>query len=153
MSYSCKVKKYGTLVYRPKTDFVLAISRLLWEQRKPIVIEPLEHPIETPKSVNTTIDHLNSLNKIIHQEIGKKLEDERVAPFDFNNIKIDEQIAQTDKTLWKAICSITQSVRESRRSITMDETQTHTKKKYADTSSCVVFCFALMHVAPGLCTN
>ena len=128
-------------MYRPNTDFVLAISRLLWEQSKPIVIEPLEHPIETPKSVNTTIDDLNSLNKIIHQEIGKKLEDERVAPFDFNDIKINEQIAQTDKTLWKAICSITQSVRESRRSITMDETQTHTKKvRRYFILCCILFC-------------
>ncbi len=135
MSYSCNVKKYGTLVYRPNTDFILAISKLLWEQRKPIVIEP---PLENPNSVNTTIDDLNSLNKIIHQQIGKNLEEERMAPFDFNDIKIDDLIAQTDKTLWKAI---TQSVGESRRSITMDETQTHTKKvRRYFILCCILFC-------------
>ena len=138
MSYSCKVRKYGTLVYRPNTDFVLAISRLLWEQRKPIVTEPHEHPIESPNNVNTTI---GDLNKIVHLEIGKHLEEERVAPFDFNAINIDELIAQADKTLWNAICSITQSVRESRRSITMDDTQTHTKKVWRYfILCCILFC-------------
>ncbi len=64
-----------------------------------------------------------------------------MAPFDFKDIKIDELIAQTDKTLWKAICSITQSVRESRRSITMDETQTHTKKvRRYFILCCILFC-------------
>ena len=59
--YSCKVKKYGTL--RPNTNFVLAISRLLREQRKLSDLEPLHRE---PNSVNTTtIEEFNSL------EIGK----------------------------------------------------------------------------------
>ena len=34
MMYTCKVRKYGTLVYGPNTDFIQAISRLLWEHKK-----------------------------------------------------------------------------------------------------------------------
>ena len=142
-TYNCKVRKYGTLVYRPNTDFVQAISRLLWEHRKPRVTEYLEHSTEgQATSISKISDDPNNINKLVHEEIGKQLDEERLSPFDFNDINTDMLTAQTDQTLWKAICSITKSVRESRRSSSCSqESQTHTKKaRRYFILCCILFC-------------
>ena len=33
ITYACKIRKYGTLVYRPNTAFIGPLTRLLWQQR------------------------------------------------------------------------------------------------------------------------
>ena len=31
MTYSCRVRKYGTIIYRPHSDLILSLSQALWE--------------------------------------------------------------------------------------------------------------------------
>ena len=115
VAYSCRVRKYGTLIYRPNTDFVQALSKLLWEQRRTNAVQQPERP---KKSSN---DHTNItssvLNGLVHQEVNRHLEEEKIAPYDFDEVNIDELIEQSDQTLWKAICTMTRSVRDAKSKV------------------------------------
>ena len=43
MVYSCKVRKYGTLVYRPNSDLIRLLSEAMWKLRN-VESTPDERP-------------------------------------------------------------------------------------------------------------
>ena len=60
---------------------------------------------------------LNDVNSAMHEQIQVFLKGDARCPYPFDQMDINSLISQINPTLWKAICSITQSVSE--RSVLM----------------------------------
>ena len=112
--YACKVRKYGTLVYRPNSDLVVLLSEALWKMKQinahvSIQCDTEDEYANTEKATNTR--ELCNINKLIHGQIdcysSKKHRD-------YDELNLDEQISNISPQLWKAICCITQSKSELR---------------------------------------
>ena len=69
LAISCKVRKYGTLLYRPNVDFNTLLAQNLWEKRnhsQNITCTSCAHL----NSVNSSQkDFLLDLNKLVHSQI------------------------------------------------------------------------------------
>ena len=101
-----------------------------------------QQPERPKKSSN---DHTNItpsvLNGLVHQEVNRHLEEEKIAPYDFDEVNIDELIEQSDLTLWKAICTMTRSVRDAKSEVEVTEAQTQVKKvRCYFILCCLMFC-------------
>ncbi len=123
ITYICKACKYGTLIYRPNTDFINTTAKLLWKQRK-----------NESTSTVTKIDAdevLDDLNDRVHQQAQLFTAMEDQIPFDYANLDIDAAISQIDPVLWKAMYSITRSKTERKHTSKVKDpfTQVHFNKK------------------------
>ena len=109
MTYTCTIKKYGTLIYRPNVDLRPALAQALWRIRS---------TGETAHSGAATCnppDHrevLDDLNSRACSHIASYLSKCEQQPFDFLDLDIDKEIENTDTKLWEAICLLTRSTSE-----------------------------------------
>ena len=124
--YSCKVKKYGTLIYRPNSDLRPALAQALWRLRNSTgtvasgTANPPDHR-EVLDDLNTrACSHVAScVSKYEHQ------------PFDFLDLDIDKEIESTDPKLWEAVCLLTRATSEQKGLAKVTDCSTgahHTKK-------------------------
>ena len=113
---TCKVRKHGTLIYRPKTDFTRALSYTLWTLKesehndcddKP----PVEHLDPLHCGFNKE-SYLNSLNDAIHVHIKNSQQINNAEEFDYSDLNVKKHISNVPKDLWYAICQLTRSKRE-----------------------------------------
>ena len=109
--FSCKVKKYGTLIYRPNSDLRTVASG---------TANPPDHR-EVLDDLNTrACSHVAScVSKYEHQL------------FDFLDLDIDKEIESTDPKLWVAVCLLTRSTSERKGLAKVTDCSTgahHTKK-------------------------
>ena len=58
MVYSCKVRKYGTLVYRPNSDLILLLSEAMWKLRN---FESTQGERPEVSGCTDQFDHINQL--------------------------------------------------------------------------------------------
>jgi len=122
LSYVCKVKKYGTLLYRSDGDSLHALTCSLHKSSK-IKTACTTDKSSTPVSSNPT-EVILDLNSRIHQQVKKFLADDAAIPFQFDRLDIDSIIADLDPDLWSAICSITKSVSERRHTSKVSDNTT-----------------------------
>ena len=114
MIYSCRVCKYGTIIYSPYSDLILSLSQTLW----------LVHNIKSNNQYYAN-DHcstdpcipesskvLDTSNLAIHSQINSLLAQDAKTPFEYDELDIDKFIQNMNKTLWNAICILTQSTSE-----------------------------------------
>ena len=119
LSYVCKIRKCGTLLYRSNGDILLALTNALHKLHRPAVAEC------TPRNVGESVDAahtetdcmkiaLNDISSAMHDQIQVFLKEDAKCPYHFDQVDISSLVSQINPTLWRAICTITQSVAERR---------------------------------------
>ena len=106
----CKVRKYGTLVYRPTTDVYTLLSEALWRLSR--------HEANTVETGDTTVTpalhddacSIIDLNRLVHSHI----EYISKASQDYDDFDLNQHIAKVSPQLWHAIQTITRSKAEMR---------------------------------------
>ena len=126
IAYTCTVKKYGTLIYRPNADLRPALAQALWQIRTSSETEPLG--VANPPHHREVLDDLNSR---ACSHIASYLSKCEKQPFNFLDLDIDKEIENTDPKLWEAICLLTRSTSERKglaKVIDPSSTAHHSKK-------------------------
>ena len=102
LSCVCKVKKYGTLLYRTNRDVLYALTCALYRSFEKKTSDD---------NTNLNIDGILptqrvmlNLNSCIHKQVRKFLADDAAMPFQFDKLDIDTMISNIDLKLWSAIC-------------------------------------------------
>ncbi len=140
MTYSCKIRKYGTLLYRPNTDLLPSLQKAMWTIRQ---LEVTKGELQSQladaklqarsKSTCTSQDGssrkvLDELNDDVHSEIRRQLAKISQTPFEHDQLDIDASIEEADPQLWEAICLLTRSVSERKQSELRYEPASQSKK-------------------------
>ena len=121
--YECKAKKYGTLVFRPGTDFGHSLAECLWLQRSQQKVEDnvVHKHLQSVKPENLSTENrvfsnmMDTLNDKIHEEIRKHLEGKD--SFNYDKLDINEIINNTDKKIWDTIWLLTRSKAKKKQQI------------------------------------
>lgn len=116
----CKIKKYGTVLYRPDTDLNQALAKTLWQLRTK------DHP-----SAETTNHHtqvLQDLNSRACSHIQSFLNQYSKQEFNMADLNIPQLIADIDPKLWEAVCLLTMSVSEKKGRWNTASSYYHTKQ-------------------------
>ena len=113
IAYSCKVRKYGTLVYRPNTDLVPLLTEAMWRLRNAETMQS-KGSEDTDSANRPTTDNLDDLNQIIHSQISTFLAKDAHSPIEHDEVNFDDLIRQIHPDLWSAICLLTRSTSERR---------------------------------------
>ena len=134
VTYTCKVRKHGTLVYRHDSDILTLLSEALWKLKQahlqPIRSEALETSV-TPRPDAAEACNIGHVNKLIHTQIESYLCASAKCPLDYDDLNLDEQISNLDRKLWNAMCILTQSNSEIRGTSKVNDHQStahHVKK-------------------------
>ena len=114
MVYSCKVRKYGTLVYRPNTDLVLLLTEAMWKLRNADGERVEEQLADCTTKLATEQQHVSNINKLIHSQIKTFLAEDTQTQYEHDNFNLDILTNKIHPELWAAICLLTRSQRESR---------------------------------------
>ena len=114
VTYACRVKKHGTLVFRPQCDFVALLSEALWNLQLERSRE--EKSNTTSVSTNTVEDRttMEQVNSLVHDQINVHLEADAKTPTEYDELKLNELIPQIHPTLWSSLCTLTRSKSEIR---------------------------------------
>ena len=110
----CKVRKYGTLVFRPTSDIHTLLTEALWKVKTLQEGKTGAKHQETPpsdignNSGTCTVSHINSL---IHTQIRSY-----TLLNNYDELNVDEQIEKIEPQLWDAIHCMTKSTSEIRGS-------------------------------------
>ena len=146
--YNCKVKKYGTLLYRVEDDIVPFLTRILWKQ---ILEQTSWHDSSTNDKTEPEtecMEAIEHLNNKVHEQTRRFIKEDKCKPFDFTSLDIDQVISTIDPTLWQAICTLTQSISEKRgRPKAADQTCTTNEVK-KNSSSFFALCCAVCYRRP-----
>ena len=113
MTYTCKVRKYGTLIYRPNTDLIPSLQKAMWSLRQSQVSKvELNAQSETVLQDSTQRSSravLDDLNSQVHKEVRRILTKDGETSFQYDRIDIDTLIKEANPQLWEAICLLTRS--------------------------------------------
>ncbi len=76
IAYSCKTRKYGTLIYRPTTDLLPSLQKAMWKSHLELAIRELQ--VQTSLVVqnsthNSDREVLDGLNDHVHTEVKRLL--------------------------------------------------------------------------------
>ena len=144
VAYVCKVRKYGTLVYRPTSDIHALLSEALWKIKNMKLCKDktnVKHVVPVPENESMgescSIGHMNSL---IHTQIESYIGKGDSILQDYDELNMNEQIEKIEPQLWNAIRCITRCKSEIRGTSKVDDpsSQAHHIKK--------VRCFFLLCV-------
>ena len=125
ISYTCSVRKHGTLLYRSNGNLLLSISHLLYkstqtsqqmneEMREQKSDKETESGTYIELSNNTEQCSPDELNSLLHKQITRNLATDLNAPYPFHALSIEKQVSEIDPTLWAFIKSITRSISDRR---------------------------------------
>ena len=131
LTYVCRVKKYGTVLYRTNGDILATLAASLHKLSKP-------SPKDCDGSQNLSLDNpsdsqlvIGDLNSRVHQQIRKCLPVDAITPYRFDQLELENRISEMDPTLWSAISLLRGSVSECRGTYWVCDPSTlihHTKK-------------------------
>ena len=111
ITYSCKIRKYGTLVYRLGADLTPSLSEALWRLRS---TETSTNEPKAPDGPATCSRDLDHINKLVHKQIANFLAQDAHSPFEHDEVNFDDLITQIDPELWNIVCTLTKSKSENR---------------------------------------
>ena len=111
ITYSCKIRKYGTLVYRLGADLTPSLSEALWRLRS---TETSTNEPKAPDGPATCSRDLDHINKLVHKQIANFLAQDAHSPFEHDEVNFDDLITQIDPELWSIVCTLTKSKSENR---------------------------------------
>ncbi len=129
ITYSCKTRKYGILLYRPHTDLTVSLARALWKLRqkdKNHVVSSGACSTPNPKTPEI-LQVFNDWNSLACSHISSYLRQHRKDEFELSSLAIDDQIDKIDPKLWEAIQLLTRSKSE-RHGVKSSLLTKHTKK-------------------------
>ena len=124
LNCACKVRKHGTIIYRKNGDLLLCLSKVLYKQHT--ATEPKTQPTqsETQSTHQCEIQSLQSspvssatkvaqsVNACIRKQIQKYLVEDKIVPFKFDELNIDQFIKNMDASIWSFIVELTKSITE-----------------------------------------
>ena len=112
LSYFCKIKKCGTLLYRSNGDTLVALTNALYKMSRLTNVTSTHGNEGEGKCEAQSTDSmqiaLNDVNSAMHEQIQVFLKGDARCPYRFDKMDINSLILQINPTLWEAICSITQ---------------------------------------------
>lgn len=91
VNYTCKVRKYGTLLYRSNSDLLYPLTQALGKLRK--LSTPLnanQDCVPITQDTNSKVMVLDNLNEQIHSQIKILLEEDARSAFEYHDLDIDE---------------------------------------------------------------
>ncbi len=121
LSYSCRIFKYGTLLYRPNSDVLASLTQALWRLRN------LGAQQDNDSELASNPPDTSSEAKVLMSKFICKLKPSWKRMLRHFWLDIDQLIQETNPHVWEAICSLTRSVSE-RRGTTKNVSSSHTKK-------------------------
>ena len=107
IEYSCTIRKYGTLMYRPHTDLASLLQKALWKLGQ-----------QSGKSFMPTSDKeklLDHLNDCVHQQCLKFIHNAPEFLDSYETFSIKKAIDDINPDLWDTICGLTRSPTERSR--------------------------------------
>ena len=110
LSYVCKIRKCGTLLYRTNGDILVALTNALYKLSHYTRLVSAEcnsegeHPAKMHTTENTQVD-LDDVNCAMQSQIQLFLKSDAICPYRFDQLDINSLVAQINPTLWKVICS------------------------------------------------
>lgn len=119
IQFSCKVKKYGTLLYRPNSDLKGLLQHMLWRLRSKENDAASKQPLATPDldmNKKETFLACKRLNSLVLEQC--KLFRTNYSTFADSYDKLDIQaiVSQINPELWESICLLTKSISDNRKS-------------------------------------
>ena len=96
------LKKLGTILYRSNGDLLTTLSLSLHKQKSKS--QKCNCTCNDPISTKNYSDEINTH---IHQQIRKYLAADVSIPFEFDQLNIDQLVAEIDPKLWEFVCMIT----------------------------------------------
>ena len=132
MKYTCKIKKFGTLIFRSGSDLSQPLSQALWKVRKAQQVPENEIKHTT---TSTSIEHTEHTRRKLLTEINQRaclhinsfLISNKKHNFELSDTTIKELIADIDPILWEAICLLTTSPWEKKDTTKVSPKTKHTK--------------------------
>ena len=94
---SCKIKKHGTLLYRPNTNFGMFLSNVLWHQTSSCYDD---------RPSDSTVNLLQ-VNDCIHLYIQDSLSKFSDTPYDHSAMDLENEIKKIPKPLWQTVTYLT----------------------------------------------
>ena len=135
MSYTCRARKYGTLLYRTNSDLLSPLTQALWRLRnlsKPHTVQQDQSDSASfTQHVTSKAKVFDELNEQIHSQIKRQLEKDAESPFEYHDLDIDKFLGDTNPCVWEAVCLLTRSVSERRGTSKVNDPTSlayHTKK-------------------------
>ena len=149
IAYSCKMRKHGTLIYRPNADLRPALAQALWRLRSKNITKECSSETNTSKSDDPQqyLNVLDDLNTRACSHITSYLSKHNKQNFEFVDLDIDKEIEGTDPKLWEAICLLSSGQHLKEEAYLKLPTHHHeptTPKKSDALTFTVHSCFALM---------
>ena len=148
LSYACRIRKCGTLLYRTNGDLLKSLTVSLHTANQKT---KTKHVISqnTPSSQHCSAtlfqpDQTKYVNSCLHKEISKLSAHDATNPFQFHTFDIDKAISNVDKSLWSIITLLTTSISERRGTSRVVD---HTSPSYVTKRirrfyclCCLIFC-------------
>ena len=148
ISYSCRARKYGTLLYRSKSNLLSPLAQALWSVQnlsKASIIQVRSDPV-IKQDVSSKEMVFDEFNDQIHSQIKILLEKDAKSPCEHHDLDTDQFLKETNSEVWKAVYSLTRSVseRQGTSKVNVPSSLAHHTKKLCR----FFFCFALCSFAP-----
>ena len=113
--YTCKARKYGTLLYRPHTDLIPVIQQTLWKLRQHAIKSQAQQLQPQTQSPEPTMDtFLEDLHVQIQDQCRRSRQRDYTYANEYTTLDVDEEIKNLNPDLWKAMCVLTRSPAEQR---------------------------------------
>ncbi len=161
IAYSCKVRKYGTLVYRPNADLLSLLSKEVWKLRNSNSSQDYSFMDSGTTGSSTdsgtmamgTLERcFDHLSQLIFTQINTFCATDAQSIFDYDELDLDDLIKQIDPQLWNAVCLLTRSTSELRGTSKVNNPLSPTYHTKSFVCLCYVqFCFAQTIGAPCHC--
>lgn len=103
LTYSCRVKKYGKLIYQSGTDLAPLLAESMYKNRGKTRPELTS---EQQVVVEDMLEPFTHISQLLIAQAEKFLKQD---PYEHDQMDIDNIVTQMDPDLWKAICQMTQS--------------------------------------------
>ena len=99
----CKVRKYGTLVFRPFTDLTASLQQAMWNLHQIQL-----HNGSQTKTLPSTEEHtqhdfmpvLDQLNDYVHSLVRVITSKDSVMPLEYDELNLDSILADVHPKLW-----------------------------------------------------
>ena len=151
LSYTCRIKKHGTLLYRSNGDLLTTISNVLYKST-------------SERGVNASVSGctcgsepqpalvLEDINSRLHQQIQRFLAADLKAPYPAHAINIASLVSDIDPHLWTFIRSITRSISERKGYYTAKTNQPDTPQYHVKQVRCLFCLCAIMFCVDDRCS-
>ena len=126
MVYECKVRKFGTLLYRPGSDLTRPLTQALWKVRQAKQASPQVNSTKTLKEESAEYRFLAELNLRACKYIQSFLSHNTKHSFELSDTSIRELIGGIDPILWESVGLLTKTPGE-KANIALTERYKHTR--------------------------